>query len=517
MSIRALALPVLLTVAGGVSAAKKNEPALDGRVLAAMKKATTFLVEKVSYRGGYLWNYAPDFSRVWGELEAKPTMMWIEPPGTPAMGHLFLDAYHATGDEYYYRAAEKAAEALIWAQLPCGGWAYMADFAGEASLRDWYKRVYDGYRWPAQEHSHYYGNATFEDGGTVQAGELLLRMYLERNDPKFRPALEKFIDFVLESQYPIGGWPQRYPLRHDFPEGPDKEDYSSFITINDGVHTNNIHFLIECYHTLGEQRVLEPISRAMTCILALQGGKPQAGWGLQHKLDVDYTPAHARPFEPAGYASHGTAEMIEDLMSFYRLTGNSKFLARIPDAFEFLETIAIPESEYHWFEERRLPKRPGQILCPTFVEVGTNKGLYLHRTEGDIRTGKYYVDYDRENLIDHYSSVRTIDLARLKKEYEELLNVPAEELTKNSPLKSTTPVTLPKYYSRWNSGEPTEENVRAIVAALDGKDYWPGKLPGVSSEYVGFGPDRLPDEVISMWSYIRNMTTLIGYHEKQKK
>jgi hypothetical protein len=32
------------------------------------------------------------------------------------MGHLFLDAYRATGDEYYYQAAEKTASALIWGQ-----------------------------------------------------------------------------------------------------------------------------------------------------------------------------------------------------------------------------------------------------------------------------------------------------------------------------------------------------------------------------------------------------------------
>lgn len=91
-----------------VSAVAKEKPLSDKAVFDAMKKATTFMVEKVSNNGGYLWNYAPDFSRVWGELECKPSMMWIE-RGTPAMGNVFLDAYHATGDEYYFKAAEAAA------------------------------------------------------------------------------------------------------------------------------------------------------------------------------------------------------------------------------------------------------------------------------------------------------------------------------------------------------------------------------------------------------------------------
>ena len=509
-------LSLLLLCAGTClpAQAQRNTVPSDAEVLATMKKATGFMVETVSYNGGYLWNYAPDFSRVWGELEAKPTMIWFEPPGTPAMGHLFLDAYHATGDDYYLRAAEAAGRAIIWAQLECGGWAYMADFAGEASLKDWYKTAYDGYRWPAFEHQYYYGNATFDDGGTIMAAELLLRLYLEDYDPAYKPALDKAIDFVLASQYPIGGWPQRWPLRYDHPEKDGSPDYTSFITINDGVITNNIEFLIKCYQTLGEQRVLDPISRAMSCVLALQGGNPQAGWGLQHSLDLDLSPAHARPFEPAGYASHGTAEMIENLMSFYRLTGNTKYLARIPDAFAWLESIAIPESEWSVFPQNRLPRNPDMILCPTFVEVGTNKGLYIHVVGTIHDGGHYYVDYDRTNLIGHYSSVRSIALKRLKAEYESLLKMPVEEATKGSPLKTTELVPYPKYYSHWTSGPATAEHVREIVSALKGKDYWPGPLPGVSNEYIGLGPDRLPDEVISSWSFIRNMTTLIQYLEK---
>ena len=66
-----------------------------------MRAATSFMMDEVSCNGGFVWNYLPDLSRRWGEMEAKPTMVWIQPPGTPSVGHLLLDAYHATGDEYY--------------------------------------------------------------------------------------------------------------------------------------------------------------------------------------------------------------------------------------------------------------------------------------------------------------------------------------------------------------------------------------------------------------------------------
>lgn len=106
-----------------------------------MKTATQFMMDKVSYNGGFVWNYLPDMSRSWGEMEAKRTMVWIQPPGTPSVGHLLLDAYHATGDEYYYEAARKVANTLIWGQLECGGWNYVFDFAGENSLKSWYDTV----------------------------------------------------------------------------------------------------------------------------------------------------------------------------------------------------------------------------------------------------------------------------------------------------------------------------------------------------------------------------------------
>lgn len=48
--------------------------------LAAMKRATRFMLDEAAYKGGYVWSYLPDFSRRWGELEASPTMIWIQPP-----------------------------------------------------------------------------------------------------------------------------------------------------------------------------------------------------------------------------------------------------------------------------------------------------------------------------------------------------------------------------------------------------------------------------------------------------
>ena len=133
-----IGLFLLLLLPISASARPKS---LETQALETMKTATQYMMDVVGYRGGFVWNYLPDLSRQWGEMEAKRTMVWTQDPGTPQMGQLLLDAYHATGDEYYYEAAKQVAQALIWGQHESGGWNYTFDFAGEASLKDWYATV----------------------------------------------------------------------------------------------------------------------------------------------------------------------------------------------------------------------------------------------------------------------------------------------------------------------------------------------------------------------------------------
>jgi PelA/Pel-15E family pectate lyase len=135
----------------------------------------------------------------------------------------------------------------------------MVDFAGDRSLVDWYDTIGKN-AWRMEEFQHYWGNATFDDGGTAEASKFLLRMYMERRDPKFKPALDRAIAFVVDSQYPIGAWPQRYPLMSEFSHH-GKPDYTSYLTFNDDVAGENIDFLIKSYQTLGDRRLLDAITR----------------------------------------------------------------------------------------------------------------------------------------------------------------------------------------------------------------------------------------------------------------
>jgi Pectic acid lyase len=514
-----LRLALVLTIALAASASAQPSRATAGKdetqALDAMKRATVFMVDKVSTNGGYVWSYLPDLSRRWGELEARDTQIWIQPPGTATVGHLFLDAYRATGDEYYYQAAEKAAGALIWAQHPSGGWNYLADFAGDRSLRDWYDTVGRN-GWRLEEFQHYWGNATFDDAGTAESAKLLLRLYVQKRDPKYKPPLDKAIQFVVDSQYPIGAWPQRFPLQYEFSHH-GKPDYTSYLTFNDDVAAENIDFLVMCYQALGDARLLDPITRGMNAFLVTQQGPPQPGWALQYTPDLK--PAGARTYEPNALVTHTTATNIELLVRFYRLTGETKFLARIPEAIEWLEGLTLPPGV-----------APSGRTHPTFIELGTNQPLYVHREGSNVVNGRYFVDHDPKHTIVHYSSFRRIDLARLRKMYAEAKALSPAAAIAGSPLApGARLVPLPRFFAV--SAGDASVSVAAVIGALNGQGYWPVPLATNSHPYRGQGSAQpvagdfsqthvgdesdtspYPDDSItgiSTAAYIRNMSVLI--------
>ena len=477
-----LSISMALVLCIGAIAAPKDKK-LDEQVLKTMKTATDYMMNTVGYNGGFVWAYLPDLSRQWGEMEALRTMAWVQ-SGTPQVGNILLDAYHATGDEYYYECAERVAASLIWGQLDCGGWNYCYDFAGEGSLKDWYNTVGKN-GWRLEEFQHYYGNATFDDSSTTDAAKFILRIYAEKFDPKYRPCLDKAIKFVLESQYPIGGWPQRYPLRYDHPFRGNK-DYSSFITLNDDVIPQCTDFLIQCYQVLGSQNLKEAVLRAMYCVVLLQQGEPYAGWSDQYTVD-DLKPAAARSYEPLALSSHTTLAMCRQLMHFYSLTGDTRFLTGIPAAFKYLEGQKLSKEEVEktgreWIDGY------DRFYVPLFFNSITEKPQYVHRMGSNVQNGHYYVDQDITNTIVHYGNFSPmINLKAVRDQYERILATPVEELTKDSPLLSTGNHPLATYYlagvGRTTDPATLAADASDAISTMKKEGYWLTSIRNTSNPY----------------------------------
>ena len=205
-------------------------------------------------------------------------------------------------------------------------------------------------------------------------------------------------------------------------------------------------------------------------------------------------------------------------MRFYRLTGESRFLARIPEALDWLQAVALPAGV----------GRRGDTH-PTFVEIGTNKPLYVHRKGSNVVNGKYYVDYDPARTPSHYSAFRRLDVAGLRTQYEQLRAMSQAEATAGSSLLAGTgAMPLERFYVPARGNGPT---VPDAVAGLNAQGYWPARL-GLNSHpftrqgsmamptgdfsqaHVGDDTDTspFPDDTlmgISTAAYIRHMGVLI--------
>ena len=454
----------------------------DDDVKATMRQATQYMMDVVSCNGGFVWSYLPDFSRQWGELEARRTMAWMQAPGTPEMGELLLDAYHATGDEYYYESARRVALCIIEAQLPCGGWNYVYDTQGEDSLRSWYETI-GRQAWRLEEFQHYYGNATFDDEATKHCAEFLLRIYLEKKEQAFWAPLLKTIVFFVESQYDNGGWPQRYPLMDSHPFR-GKADYTPFITLNDDVMEANIDFLMQCYALLDMPQLKEPILKAMRLSRDLQQPLPLAGWADQYTPD-DLKPAHARSYESRAINTSTTAAMVLKMIQYYQLTGDDSFLKGIPEAIDFLEKQQLPRTLSQ--ELRRMPLQEDEILLPRFIDPDTGRPLYVHRRGSNVANGEYYTDEVAEGTIMHYSSFFVVSPARLREALDNARKWQRKDLQRNSPFNFCGKG-LPKdyyfdaYRMAYNRmGRPTAQNV---MATLNDKGYWAAPIGQRSNPYL---------------------------------
>jgi PelA/Pel-15E family pectate lyase len=471
--------------------------------LAAMKKAATFMIEKVAYRGGYVWAVSEDFSRRYGEVPARKTQIWVQ-DGTPLVGMTLLDAYDATGDRFYLEGARKAADALIFGQHPLGGWHYFVDFDPKG-IAEWYRNEASRFKWGMEEYRHYYGNATFDDSNTSSATRFLLRFYLSTREPAYRRPLLKALNFILLAQYKNGAWPQRYPLRYDFMHD-GFPDYTSYYTLNDGSAKSSIEVLVEAYEGLGDQRYLAAAKRGVEFMILIQGPADQAGWAEQYDPKT-MQPVKARTHEPAGFVIRESIQVIEVLEIFYQMTGDRHYLKLIPGCLAWFDRI-----NREALDLKRFPAR--------YYELGTNLPIYNLKTDktnaegyGLYRWSRTDAQGDGEGLFRFGAGppqIRpVVDVAPLRKEYERLIaSAPAEARAEYQ-----------KRHRWWSSAEDNPRpgrraSVNEIISAMDPRGAWLGdvRVLTVIPRSQGINPGTF--EMIRGYStavFVRNLRALIEF------
>lgn len=473
--MRRLYLPVLALLTCIQSSISFADDSLRTEALAALTQATRFFSEEVSRDGGYQYTYSEDLKRSSGEIRrGEETVVSVQPPGTPAVGMVYLEAYEATGDRGHLKGALAAAACLLRGQLRSGGWGYGIEF-DPVLRRDHAYRVEPVE--PLQK------NTTVLDDNTTQyALQFLMRLdkILDFKDEAIHEAVDYALRSVLKAQQPNGAWQQRYsdPPRWSRRDKVKKAsftddwlrvytgvNYQGHYTFNDNSITDMIKTLFAAAKTYGDESYRKAAEKAADFILLAQLPEPQPGWAQQY--DTNMHPVWARRFEPPAISGRESQDILLTLLEIYRETGKSKYLDPIPRAIDYFRRSRLSDG-----------------LVARFYEMKTNKPLYF--------TKDYKLTYSDEDLPTHYSFKTSDRLDGIEAEYKRLRAVAAATLAKES---APAP-----------SLDELKKAAHEAITTLDDKGRWLNK--GTIRRDAEPEPSG---RVISSGTFIRNARALCEY------
>ncbi|MBN1868752.1 pectate lyase [Candidatus Sumerlaeota bacterium] len=302
---------------------------------------------------------------------------------------------------YKGEEAKRIAGNILFYQRDCGGWWKNLDYATELTS--------ETRRWVLDQKEK--GAGTIDNGATFREMQILARMYDATGDEVYKAAFLKGMDFLLDGQYPNGGWPQCFPN----PTG-----YSVHITFNDNAMIGAMSLLrdiaqgkepYEFVDQARRDRAEKAVAKGIECILKCQvvvDGK-RTVWCAQHDATT-FEPQKARSYE---LPSLSGAESV----------GITFFLMGIDEPST--EVIQAIESAVSWYDQvriagkafSRLPSEPGQRrgdivlvddpdarpLWARFYEIGTNRPMFSDR-DGVVKYDISEIGYERRTGYSWYGS-----------------------------------------------------------------------------------------------------------------
>jgi len=405
-------------------------------------------METLQRSGGWAMAWSSDVKLTIGEHKAKAyNTITVQYPAAPGVGMIFLCASQVLKDDGYLNIAKKAGDALIEGQLDCGG------FPHEYS--------------PGNRKD---GSGTFDDDTTQSAVRFFVELWNVTKQKRYADAAKRCGQFMLNSQYSNGGFPQQYPLR---------KGYSRYITLNDDAMMDVIRALLLCYHTYDEKKYYDAALRGADCLLVLQGKTPQAGWAQQFTETGE--PAAARRFEPVALSSAESVGALQLLLEVYVETGNKKYLNAGAAAFAWLERSQLPNGKW-----------------ARYYEYGSNNDLYCTPDGTIIR--------DVNRARPGYGWQGEYYKPKMKRLYVELLDASTGNRH--------------EIYAKYQpslSQRQLENRIQPVLKNLNADGWWLSSLSVMHQEeyQVQFGsPEGV--KAISTSVFVRNTSILLDSLESRK-
>ncbi|HKL72124.1 MAG TPA: pectate lyase [Marinilabiliaceae bacterium] len=268
--------------------------------------------------------------------------------------------------------------------------------------------------------------ATFDNGSTIMELQFLANVYSNYKDEKYKLAFIKGLDYIFESQYENGGWPQFYPSRKG-----KSVAYASHITYNDDAMVNILKFLRDIVYEKENYPLLQldstykakanqALENGVTCIIKTQiivDGKPTV-WCAQHD-EVTLAPANARKYELASFSGTESASIALFLMTLKN--PSQEIINSVDCAVKWFENHEVEDVKLikEKDEEGRtdivvVQDKTASPIWARFYDLETEKSFFCDR-DGIKKNSLADIGYERRNGYDWY----TTKPANLLEEYSE--------------------------------------------------------------------------------------------------
>ncbi len=328
-------------------------------VIQSVTSATEYL-DGISTNGGFVGIYSIDLKQRFGEAvyeKASDDEIWVQAPGTPTVGQVYLRLHRVTALDPFLTMARKIGRALAWGQSLEGGWDHRVDVSGltDESVR------------PNRQP----GRGSFDDRISQGALEFLMALDQVLDEAWLEESVQLGIDFVRSAQFSNGAWPQWFPLRGG---------YHDHFTFNDHAINDCIAVMLKAHRVYGDPRCLESALRGGAFIRLSQVGEPQAGWAQQYSHDL--RPAWARRFEPPGVCSAVTVNNLRTLLELFLESGDQGFLEPFESALDWLGRSQLRPDQISTLKFPLAGDRE-QKLWARLYEEGSNRPIYGDREVGD--------------------------------------------------------------------------------------------------------------------------------------
>ncbi|MGX4643128.1 pectate lyase [Massilia sp. SYSU DXS3249] len=242
---------------------------------------------------------------------------------------------------------------------------------------------------------------TIDNGGTVSEILVLADVYGRSGNPAYRDSARKAMDFLLNMQYPSGGFPQVYPSR-----GP--ASYSNHVTFNDNAMVRVLLLLDQALRgqaplagdlfTPQQRARMEPaLAGAVGFILKAQIEQDgvKTVWCAQHD-PVSHAPVTGRSYELPSKSGAESA-MVAGFLMTRPQTPEVAVAVKAALAWYRRSAVQLKDTAFDVSEARKTKTspfvhRPGVTTWYRFYDLATDTGFFSGRlpTDNPPGVGKQY-------------------------------------------------------------------------------------------------------------------------------